>query len=300
VLDSGETFGKNFFIFRSEYFENKNANAPSHVKWPDWRPRPGTLEKLNRVVSEKTSRVIKSECLDLPPYLKEYRYVEMGPDQAKAYKEMKNDFITFIKEAKDSENPKAVIAEHAATKMLRLQEIVSGYVKTEDDLKIQLTPNPRLTELETLLEDLTPNHKVVVWACFIENYDMIKKVCHKLKVKYAELHGGIAQKQPQIDSFRNDPLVRVCIANPAAAGIGINLTEASYCIYFSKSFNLEHNYQSQDRIYRGGSEIHEKITRIDLIAKGTSDELVDLALKNKQTLADIILETKLDKLQAMI
>jgi len=36
-LDGGKTFGSNFSFFKSKYFYDKNANAPAHVTWPDWR-----------------------------------------------------------------------------------------------------------------------------------------------------------------------------------------------------------------------------------------------------------------------
>lgn len=302
VLDQGKTFGKNFFIFRSTYFENKNANAPAHIKWPDWRPRPGAVERIQEIVSKKASRVVKADCLDLPPLIKEDRKVEMSSEQKRMYKEMRNDFISFVESSKTDESPKAAIAQHAATKLMRLQQIVSGFIKLEDGSVHRYKDVPKLRELSTLLEDLTPNHKVIVWACFIENYGMIREVCEKLGIKYSEIHGEISAKgkTDAIEAFRENPEVRVCIANPAAAGMGINLTEASYSIYYSKSFNLEHNYQSEARNYRGGSEIHEKVTRIDLVSEGTSDELVDKALKNKQTLADIILDTSLESLKDLI
>jgi SNF2 family DNA or RNA helicase len=302
VLDRGETFGKNFFIFRSTYFENKNANAPSHVKWPDWQLRPGALEEITKIVQQKSLRVTKDECLDLPERVFQTVYVDLSNEQKRMYKEMKNDFISFVKSAQDGEIPRAVIANQAATKMLRLQQIVSGFVKTEDGTNVRLKDVPRLKELSTLLEDLVPYHKVIVWCAFIENYAMLREVCEKLGVKYSEIHGEVlpSHKQKEIIAFRTDPSVRVCIANPAAGGTGINLTEASYSIYYSKTFNLEHDLQSQDRNYRGGSEMHEKVTRIDMLAKGTVDELIKEALKSKQTIADIILDTSLAELQDML
>jgi SNF2 family DNA or RNA helicase len=60
-------------------------------------------------------------------------------------------------------------------------------------------------------------------------------------------------------------------------------------IYYSKGYNLEHDQQSEARCWRGGSEIHSKITRIDLVCKGTIDEVINEALLKKQNLADMIL-----------
>jgi SNF2 family DNA or RNA helicase len=79
------------------------------------------------------------------------------------------------------------------------------------------------------------------------------------------------------------------IANQASGGIGINLVEASYSVFYSKNFSLEQDIQAEGRNYRGGSEQHAKITRIDLVSPGTIDELVLKALREKQKMSDLIL-----------
>jgi SNF2 family DNA or RNA helicase len=61
-------------------------------------------------------------------------------------------------------------------------------------------------------------------------------------------------------------------------------------IYFSRTFSLEHDLQSEARCYRGGSEIHDKITRIDIVAENTIDDYILEALSRKQSIADTILE----------
>ena len=42
-----------------------------------------------------------------------------------------------------------------------------------------------------------------------------------------------------------------------------------------------------------GSEIHEKVTRLNMIAAGTIDEKIAEALENKQKISDLILDWKL-------
>ena len=60
-------------------------------------------------------------------------------------------------------------------------------------------------------------------------------------------------------------------------------------IYFSKGYSLEHDLQSEARCHRGGSEIHQKITRIDLVTEGTIEEKVNEALANKLSMAELLL-----------
>ena len=133
-----------------------------------------------------------------------------------------------------------------------------------------------------------------MWANFIEKYKMIADVCTKLVIGYRFIVGGQGNKEreQQMDEFRTDPNVRVMIANQAAGGVGINLVEASYAIYYSKSFRLEDDLQSEARNYRGGSEVHEKVTRIDIVTKGTIDELVNETLSRKNQVSGEILGWK--------
>ena len=99
-----------------------------------------------------------------------------------------------------------------------------------------------------------------------------------------------AQKQLAIDSFQNDKETRVIIANQAAGGTGVNLTAASYSVYYTRNFSLEHDIQSQARNYRGGSDIHEKVTRIDLVTPESIDEHILDALAKKEDMAEQILK----------
>lgn len=290
VLDRGGTFGRNFFAFRAGYFYDANARWKGKQNYfPQWECSPEAYDRLQGLTSSKALRVTKAECLDLPPFVRMAPHeVELSKEQAKAYQEMMNEYVTFIEDK--SGEPKAVVAQLAVTKALRLQQIVSGFVRDENGVDHRL-PCPRLDALGDLLTELCPTHKVIVWCVFKENYAMIGELCEKLKIKNVSLTGdqNTKEKQQAMDQFRNDPDVRVIVANQSAGGVGVNLIEASYAIYYSKGFKLEDDLQSEARNYRGGSEIHEKVTRIDLMAKGTIDELVTEALANKQQIGERIL-----------
>lgn len=286
ILDGGETFGKNFYFFRAEYFQDRNAGMRgSQNYFPNWAVKPGALERINSVIYRKAMRVKKEDCLDLPPLVRKTIPCELTPLQAKAYAEMKKDFITYL-------GDKACVAELALTKALRLLQMVSGFAKLETGDEREFEATPKMKVLQELLETLTPEHKVIVWAVFRENYAQIRKVCTDLGVSYVEVHGdvGSREKFANVDQFNTDPKTRVLVGHPGSGGIGINLVAASYSIFYSRNFSLEQDLQAEARNYRGGSEIHPKITRIDLVAKDTIDELVVKALAGKQAIGEAILK----------
>ena len=288
VLDRGETFGRNFDRFRAQYFYDENAGMPAQKHFPKWVTRTGAVKEFNELIYKKAMRVTKLECLDLPPLVKVRVSVGLAKEQQRIYDEMKAEFIAYL------QTGEAVVAQIAITKALRLQQIVSGYVKTDQGVEIPLSDNPRLEALEELLEDRAHSEKIIVWACFNENYAQIAKICQKLRLDYVELHGGVSSKDRQnnIDKFQLDPKCRIMIANAGAGGVGINLTASSCMIFYSRGFSLEHDLQAEARNHRGGSEIHDKVTRIDLVAEGTIDEIICNALANKMDLSTQILSLK--------
>lgn len=290
ILDAGTTFGTNFFSFRATYFRDKNAGMPSQRHFPDWSPVPGALEKISERMKKHSMRVLKKDCLDLPPLVRQTIEVEMSPEQTKLYKAMLKDYVAyFSKEGKEH----VASATLAITKGLRLMQISSGFLKTVDDREVDFTEkfNPKQDALFELLGDLTEGHKVIVWACWKKNYEQIKAVCEKLKIKYVEIHGDIQDKQKHlnVENFNTDKDIRVLIGHPGSGGIGINLVSASYSIFYSRSFSLEHDLQAEARNYRGGSEIHEKVTRIDLVSKDSIEEEIVKRLADKQEVGDKIL-----------
>jgi SNF2 family DNA or RNA helicase len=279
IMDGGKTFGDNFFVFRARHFFDKNAGMPKLRYFPKWELLPGALERINDAIRPVSMRVEKKECLDLPPMVYKTIRVEMGKEQRELYDSMKKDLIAVL-------NDKACVATLAITKALRLQQIASGYIKVVGDEEIPIKDNPKLAALEELLTELTPKHKVLVWAVFKRNYTEIKRLCERMGLKYVEVHGEISErgKQEAVEQFNTDGSVRVFIGHPLSGGIGIDLVSASYSIFYSRNFSLEQSLQAEARNYRGGTKEagHEKITRVDLVCKDSIDELVAESLAKKE------------------
>lgn len=288
ILDKGETFGENFFSFRERFFRDANIAWKGKPKYfPVYVPKLGTDGEIAAMIDRKASRLKKSDCLTLPPLIKMIEYVELGDEQRRIYKQMESELIAEVKSG-------VCVATNALVKVLRMLQILTGYVQIETvsntTLSLQLKQNPRLERLSELLEELCPAHKVIVWCNFQENYKLIAALCDSLKLPYAELTGQTKDRQAEIDRFQKDPSCRVMISNPQAGGVGVNLVAASYAIYYSRSFSLGDRLQSEARNHRGGSEQHEKITLIDLVVRDTLDEDVLAALLRKESFSDSVLD----------
>ena len=292
-MDGGETFGRSFWKFRQSWFEDANAQWSGKPGYfPKWEPRTETYGEFTKLIYRKAVRALKKDCLDLPPLVRKEIHVELSTEQKRMYKEMKDEYITYIESALQSDTPRAVVAQMAVTKALRMQQIVTGYAKDEDGQVHHIKDNPRLEALRDLLSDHAAEHKIIVWSVFHENYADIARVCNDLGIGYRELHGKVpgGERDGNIRAFCSDPGVRVLIANQAAAGIGINLVESDISIYYSKNFSLADDLQSEGRNYRGGSEIHQSVTRIDIVATDTIDDIITQSLALKQEIGVRILD----------
>lgn len=289
VTTKGTAFGHNFMIFRNRYFIDRNAGMPSFKYYPNWQPIESMEPELREKIANFSQTAKKEECLDLPPLVTKDLFVDLSTEQAKHYRAMKDELITFLRD-------KACVANLALTKALRLQQIASGFLSLEDEnlnkSTVRFKNVPRLQALKELLEDLAPHHKVIVWAVFKENYEMIRQVCAKLDLDAVELHGGVGGKKREenIRAFKEDKETRVLIGHPLSGGIGVNLQESDIAIWFSRNFSLECYLQARARNHRGGSEIHTKVTEINLVAPETIDEQVLYKVQHKKQIADSILD----------
>lgn len=291
---SPNIFSRNFYEWKNKYFVDRNAGMLKANKeiasrhFPNWEARPGTIERLNRIIFEHSHRVEKKDCLDLPPLVRLKRTVELSTPQKRAYQQMKDEYVAFL-------NGEICSAAIALTKLLRMQQMIAGVFKTEAGEVVWIGENRIKALKETLAEMDLKKDKVIIWCHFAECYPHIEKMLQEEGIGYRSLVGGLGDKKREEvkDAFKNDESVRALLANQAAGGTGLNLIVASYMVYYSKGPSLKLDQQSNDRNYRGGSEIHDQVTRIDLCTPNTTDEVINESLANKKDISMELMKQKL-------
>jgi len=293
-LDRGKAFGKNFFVYQATYMVNVNDSRKGLPNYfPMWKPRVNKFSELTDKLSKLGTRVVKSDVLDLPPLIKQAYKINLSPKQRKYYDQMKEDAVIALEEAESSG---VSVGPIAITQTLRMQQIVSGFVMDDEKNVIDIDKsNERIKALKDLVKDiLEQKEKVIIWTCFKHDVELIKKEFKKYGP--AIIDGGTKNKDEELKRFRGRESSKdlqttdVLIANRKAAGIGINLVEAKYSIVFSRNHSLEDELQSEARNYRRGSESHDRIVKIDLVARDTIDEEILKALKGKENMAKAIVD----------
>jgi SNF2 family DNA or RNA helicase len=244
------------------------------------------LGELSEKVKPFSYRVLKDDCLDLPPKTYTKRIIELSDEQKKVYKTMKEKAIAFL-------NGKMVSTATVITQLMRLHQITCGHF-TSDDGDVQEIKNNRIDQLMEILEEV--EGKAVIWAHY--RYD-IKKIVEAISKKYGEnsvvtYYGDTStdDRQKAITKIQDkDSSVRFIVGTPQTGGYGITLTGASTMIYYSNGYDLEKRQQSEARIDRIGQE--KPMTYIDIIAEGTVDDKIVQSLRKKVNIATEVMGEKL-------
>ncbi len=287
-LDGGATFGNRMTIFKSRYMEQY---IPYGETYPKWKLNEYKLPEYHEKLASRAVVISTEEAVDLPEMVINKVEVELSTEQKKHYDELKKELITWLEGQDD--NPLAT--SNALTKMLRLNEISSGYMKLYDGSIHKFKTNPRLDACMELVEQALPN-KIVIFCVFSENYKDIRRELEKRKIKYVEINGEVStqDKLDAVAEFENlNGDVKVCIANTRAAGLGVNLVGAAYKIYYTRNFSLEDYLQSQKRNNRAGAiKFHKTLFDYHLVAPRTIDEYIYKKLLQKKEFSEKLLDIK--------
>ena len=280
-LDPWHLGHSSYYSFRSRYAHmvDRNFGGKRVQLVVSYRKLPELTEKLNKF----SYRVLKEDCLDLPPKLFTKRIVELTDEQKKVYAQMKSLAMAF------TEDGKVMSTVNVMTQLMRLHQVTCGTFKADDGTITHLENN-RIQALMDCIEDV--DGKVIIWANYRED---IKKIADALKKAYGEastveywgeVDAGV--RQDNIAQFQDlKGPTRFFVGNAQTGGYGITLTAANTVVYYSNSYDLEKRLQSEDRAHRIGQT--GNVLYIDLVAEGTIDDKIVKALKDKVNIANEIM-----------
>ena len=272
-----------YYSFRTRYalMRNMNFNGRSVNIVVGYQ----RLDELAEKIKSFSYRVLKDDCLDLPPKTFMKRVIQLTPEQKKVYEQMKKMALAEL-------NGKVVTTMNVVTQLMRLQQITCGHFKADDD-SIQKIKSNRITELMDVLEEM--EGKAIIWAHWRHDIDtIVKSIEDKYPGSVVTYYGdtSVEDRQKAIKEIQNpESKIRFLVGTPQTAGYGITLTGASTMIYYSNGYDLEKRQQSEARIDRIGQE--KPMTYIDILAEDTIDEKIVKALRKKVNIATEIMGEEL-------
>jgi len=277
-LDKG-IFGTSFTMFRARYAVLQQIGANIAAKKVIGFQNQ---DELQRKMYSIAFRVKAEDVQDLPEIVDVIRTVKLGREALRVYGQLKQEFVT------DYGNGQ-ITAGNALTRLLRLQQITTGWVKHDDNVELgtpgALVRVDRAKEqaLQDILEDLAEREPAVVFCRFRRDLQTVHEVAAKFGRQSLELSGDrneLARWQAG-----EAPILAIQIQS---GGVGIDLTRSRYAVYFSLSFSLGDYLQSRKRIHRPGQT--RSCTVIHLVAEKTVDQQIYAALEAREEVVNAILQ----------
>ena len=268
-----------YYAFRNRYAEMKTMHLRGRsIQVVD---EFKNLAELSETLKGFSYRVLKQDCLDLPPKNWIKRYINLSKEQQKVYDQMKKTALATL-------NGKVTSTMTVITQLMRLQQITCGHF-VADDGTTQEIKNNRITELMDVLDEI--EGKAIIWGHW-------QKDIQNMVSEIEKVHGpgsvvsyyGLTpqdERQDNIRKFQSDPKCRFMVGTPSTGGYGITLTAANTVIYYSNGYDLEKRLQSEDRAHRIGQK--KNVTYIDIIAEKTVDEKIVKSLRDKINIASEVL-----------
>ena len=268
-LDPG-IFGSSFTAFRARYAVMGGYGQHQVVGWQN-------LEEFGAKFWSRWLRVTLRDVMELPPETHVELECELSGDEKRVYQQLDSQFTAEVKDG-------TVTASNALVKLLRLAQAANGFV-TSDDGSLVNTGGSKRALLKDSIEDIEPSEPVVVFCRFHHDLDVAKEVAKELGRSAYELSG----RRNELELWQGEPIQErgsVLVAQLQTGKEGIDLTRASYCIYYSLGFSLGDYEQSLARCMRPGQTRH--VTYIHLTATRTVDQKIRWALQHKKDLVQAV------------
>ena len=93
-----------------------------------------------------------------------------------------------------------------------------------------------------------------------------------------------------MDTFQNDPAVRLFVGSTAAMGVGVNLTASSQAIFVKFDWTPGVLSQAESRLHRLGQS--DSVLVQYLVIAGSIDEKILAAVHAKMRLIEVIVESQ--------
>lgn len=277
-----EIFGTNYYDFLGRYAV---MGGPERRFVVGFKNQKELNEKFQSIaytcrMSDVASRLKLPEQL---PATK--RTVAIPPKDHKLLKELGKEFIAECGEGG------AIVVSNVLSKMIRMQQIASGYCVVQDgpagEKRVQELNTSKADALEDLFSDISPEASVVVFCVFVHDLDTVAGVAEKAKRRAFELSG----RTNQLDEWKKCP-GGILVVQIRAGAEGVDMTNANHAVYFSLPYSLAQYNQSKARLYRPGQT--RPVHFCHLIAEGTIDEAMYKSLQRKRDVIDAIKDGTFD------
>ena len=251
-----------------------------------WAPKQGALDRVFEVM-QPAVRFTLDDVMELPDLIERTVDIEMGPKQAKVYKQMEEQAHTMVQSQE-------ITAMNAGAVLNKLLQISTGYVYTREGDVVTLDNDERLTALVDAVN--STDRKVIVFVPFVHALEGIKKRLTSEGYDVRQVSGATPrmEREEAFNLFQNTSAVKVLVAHPQCMAHGLTLTAADTIIWFAPMPNLEIFEQANARIRRIGQKHKQQIL---MFSATKAEQKMYAKLRAKQKVQNLLLEMFADATQ---
>jgi SNF2 family DNA or RNA helicase len=259
--------------------------------------RPSARAEFEGMLYPRMRRMSEDVILTfLPPIVYERRDCEMSPKQAKAYKDISEEFKAEL------DDGTVAFAGSDLIKTKFLLQFASSYASIESTTTVDEYGFPKTTQkavlmdpsakLDAFMDDIESfgDSQVAVMAVSRQLLELLSARLTKAKIPHGMITGATSEddRQESMDKFQDGKL-KFILFTTGAGGTGVTLTAARYLCRLQLPFSFVDYKQSLRRVRRIGAERHENIIVIDYVTEGTLDEHVfDVVAKKEENFEDVV------------
>lgn len=188
------------------------------------------IDELQEVIKSYYLRRDKND-LELKKKTVKILNYKLTPEERASYEKVWDEYV----EAQNEKDP---------ADLEKYKKITEGIM-----MRQWLANNMTSKTIDLAQKCIDLGHKVVIFCSFDEELSTIKEAFKDICV----VHNGkmlAKRKDKSVESFQNDPKVKVFIGNIQSAGVGLTLVASRVAIFNSFSWVSGDNLQAEDRIHR--------------------------------------------------
>ena len=263
LLDMGERLGRFIGQYRTNYFLPDKRNGQIIYSY---KPMPDAEQRIYDKISDITISMKAADHLRMSELISTEYTVQLSEKEQEKYDDLKEELVLTL-------NDGEITAANAASLSNKLSQMANGAIYDDNGNTINIHSR-KLDALEDIIESMNGRPLLVAYW-FRHDLERISERLSSLHIPCTKLDTA--------DSISrwNKGEIPVALIHPASAGHGLNLQNGgSALVWFGLTWSLELYQQTNARLWRQG-QTAETVVIQHIIAKGTIDEKILKALKNK-------------------
>lgn len=249
-----------------------------------FKDRRAAMQLQQRISPFLLRRTKEQVAKELPDKTEMVIYCEMEPDQRKVYEGYEKEIRDYLTNQTDEEVASNTM--NVLKGITKLRQICNSPALLSED-EFYGSSSAKMEVLLEQIENKSSAHKILVFSQFVGMLDLIKKELINRGISFAYLTGQTKNREAVVDSFQNNPDLRVFLISLKAGGVGLNLTQADYVYLVDPWWNPAVENQAIDRTYRIGQQ--KNVIAIRLICPDTVEEkIMKLQASKKDLFKDLI------------